>query len=93
MFSIMTTASSTTNPVEIVSAISERLLRLKPSPYMTANVPMMDTGTVMPGMNVAAALRRKTKMTSTTRTIASASVFSTSRIDSLTTSVVLNAIW
>src|ERR671934_42518 len=55
MFSIMTTASSTTKPVEIVSAISERLFRLKPRPYITANVPTIETGTVMPGMKVAAA--------------------------------------
>ena len=73
MFSIMTTASSTTKPVEIVNAMSDRLLRLNPSPYITANVPMIDTGTVMPGMKVAAALRRKRKMTSTTRTTASMS--------------------
>src|SRR2546428_13762448 len=73
MFSIITTASSTTKPVEIVSAISDRLLRLKPSPYITANVPTMDTGTVIPGMNVAAALLKKTKMTRTTRTTASIS--------------------
>ncbi len=73
MFSIITTASSTTKPVEMVSAMSERLFRLKPSPYMTANVPTIDTGTVMPGMNVAAALRRNTKMTRTTRTTASIS--------------------
>src|SRR5262250_3897351 len=73
MFSIITTASSTTKPVEIVSAINERLLRLKPRPYITAKVPTIDTGTVMPGMNVAAALRKKTKITSTTSTTASTS--------------------
>src|SRR2546427_9293218 len=37
---------------------------------MTAKVPTMDTGTVTPGMKVAAALRRKRKITSTTRTTA-----------------------
>src|SRR5213076_738539 len=73
MFSIITTASSTTKPVEIVSAINERLLRLKPSPYITANVPTMDTGTVMDGMNVAAADLKNTKMTRTTRATASIS--------------------
>src|SRR5262249_61981263 len=60
-------------PVEIVSAIKERLLRLKPSPYITANVPTIDTGTVMPGMNVAAADLKNTKITSTTSTTASIS--------------------
>ncbi len=35
MFSIMTMASSTTKPVEMVSAMSERLFRLKPSKYIT----------------------------------------------------------
>ena len=34
MFSIMTIASSTTNPVEIVSAISVRLFRLNPIRYI-----------------------------------------------------------
>ena len=41
MFSIITMASSTTKPVEMVSAISERLSRLKPISFMTPNVPMM----------------------------------------------------
>jgi len=67
MFSIITTASSTTKPVAIVSAMSDRLLREKPSAYITAKVPTIDTGTVTPGMKVAAADRRKTKITSTTR--------------------------
>ena len=44
MFSITTMASSTTNPVAMVSAISERLSRLKPSRYMTAKVPISETG-------------------------------------------------
>ena len=39
MFSIITIASSTTKPVEIVSAINDRLSRLNPSRYITANVP------------------------------------------------------
>src|ERR1700730_5689408 len=42
MFSIITIASSTTNPVEIVSAISERLSRLKPTRYMATKVPTSD---------------------------------------------------
>ena len=53
MFSIITMASSTTKPVEIVSAISVRLFRLYPSRYMTANVPTSDSGTATLGMIVA----------------------------------------
>src|SRR5258706_529461 len=45
MFSSTTIASSTTNPVEIASAISERLSRLKPSRYMPPNVPTSESGT------------------------------------------------
>src|SRR6267378_757419 len=43
MFSIMTIASSTTKPVAIVNAISERLLRLNPARYITAKVPTSDS--------------------------------------------------
>ena len=78
MFSIITIASSTTKPVEIVSAISERLSRLYPSRYMTANVPTSDSGTAMPGMMVAEALRRNRKMTITTSAVVSISSNSTS---------------
>ena len=74
----MTMASSTTKPVAMVSAISERLLRLKPSRYMAASVPTSDSGTLRLGMMVAGMLRRNRKMTSTTRTTASASSNSTS---------------
>ena len=81
MFSIMTIASSTTNPAAIVSDMSDRLLRLNPSRYMTANVPTIDSGTERLGMIVAGMFRRKTKMTSTTRMTASVSSNSTSRID------------
>ena len=45
MFSIITMASSTTKPVAIVSAISDRLSRLKPSWYIAASVPTSDSGT------------------------------------------------
>ena len=37
----------------MVSAISDRLSRLKPSRYITANVPMSDSGTERLGMMVA----------------------------------------
>ena len=62
-------ASSTTNPVEMVSAIKVRLLRLYPSMYMIPNVPTSESGTATLGMIVAARLRRKTKITMTTSTM------------------------
>ena len=46
--------------VAMVSAMSEKLLRLKPSRYMAANVPISDTGTTTAGMIAARALRRNT---------------------------------
>src|SRR5664279_4322112 len=45
MFSIITIASSTTNPVEMVSAMSVRLFRLYPRAYIAANVPLSLIGT------------------------------------------------
>ena len=53
MFSSTTMASSTTKPTQSVSAISERLFRLKPSRYITAKVPMIESGMAMLGMIVA----------------------------------------
>ena len=66
----MTIASSTTNPVAIVSDISERLSSEKPKRYMPASVPTRESGADRLGMRVAGRLRRKTKITSTTRTTA-----------------------
>ncbi len=60
MFSIITMASSTTKPVAMVNAISDRLLRLKFARYITAKVPMSDSGTDRLGMMVAGTLRRNT---------------------------------
>ena len=59
MFSIMTMASSTTNPVEMVNAIRDRLFRLYPHRYMTPKVPISESGTAMPGMMVARSERKK----------------------------------
>src|SRR6266566_2109241 len=42
MFSIITIASSTTKPVEMVRAMRERSLRLYPRRYITANVPISE---------------------------------------------------
>src|SRR4029450_12841471 len=83
MFSIITIASSTTKPVEMVSAISDRLFRLKPSRYMTAKVPTSESGTATAGMTVAERLRRKRKITSTTSATDSASSHWTSSTDAL----------
>ena len=57
----MTMASSTTNPVEIVSAIKVRLFRLNPNRYMTPNVPTNDNGTAAAGITVADKRPKKQK--------------------------------
>ena len=65
----------------MVSAMRERLLRLNPSTYMAAKVPISEIGTATAGMSVARQLRRKrntTRITSATEII---SVRSTSRSD------------
>ena len=72
MFSSMTMASSTTKPVAIISAINDRLFKLKLHRYMTTKVPTNDTGTATLGITVARALRKKantTKITKATETI------------------------
>src|ERR1700746_4077628 len=67
IFSITTIASSTTKPVAIVKAISERLSRLNPKRYMADSVPTRESGTDKLGMIVARRLRKNKKTTSTTR--------------------------
>ncbi len=52
MFSIMTMASSTTKPTEMVSAISEKLSSVKPNSHIAASVPAIDSGTVTPAAMV-----------------------------------------
>src|ERR1700742_1396411 len=81
MFSITTIASSTTKPVEIVSAISDRLSMLYPKRYITANVPINDTGTATAGIKVALPLRRKINTTTITSAMDNISVRSTSLTD------------
>ena len=78
MFSVTTMASSTTKPVEMVRAISERLSRLKPNRYITPKVPTSETGTAMPGINMVRESRRNTKTTRMTRTMEITRVRSTS---------------
>ncbi len=82
MFSSMTMASSTTKPTASVSAISERLSRLKPSGYISANVPTIEIGSARLAIAVAEMLRRNRKITITTSADASTSVNWTSRMDS-----------
>ena len=83
MFSIITMASSTTKPVEMVRAIRERLLRLNPRRYMAPKVPMRERGTATLGMIVADRFRRKRKITMTTSATASISSNSTSLTEAL----------
>ena len=59
MFSSITMASSTTKPIERMSAIIDRLLRLKCSVCITAKVPRMEKGSASAGISVADALWRK----------------------------------
>src|SRR5664280_3267724 len=82
MFSSMTMASSTTNPMERIRAIMERLSRLKSSRYITAKVPTMEKGSAMLGMMVADKFRRNRKITITTSDSVRTMVNSTSVYDS-----------
>src|ERR1035437_5650330 len=83
MFSITTIASSTTKPVETVSAIKERLSRLKPNRYITAKVPTSEVGTATKGINVARGLRRNRNTTRITSAIEINNVRSTVVTDAL----------
>jgi hypothetical protein len=69
MFSSMTMASSTTKPVATVSAISDRLSRLKPSRYIAPKVPISDSGTATLGTSAARESRSIRNTTSTTSAI------------------------
>src|SRR5471032_3265270 len=81
MFSTTTMASSTTNPTAMVSAISERLSRLKLSRYIAAAEPASASGTVTLGISVAQKLRRNRNTTITTSAMVSARVNSTSETE------------
>src|SRR3974390_2633693 len=65
----MTIASSTMKPTEIVSPMSEMLSRLKSQAYMTKNVASSESGTATLGITVAQIVRKKRKITTTTRLI------------------------
>ena len=78
MFSTTTMASSTTKPTAMVSAISDRLSRLKFSRYIAPAEPISASGTVTLGMSVAQKFRRNSRITSTTRAMVRTSVNCTS---------------
>ena len=63
MFSIITIASSTTKPVPMVSAISDRLSSENPQNHITPNVAISDSGSATPAMMVARMVRRKMNTT------------------------------
>ena len=90
-FSITTIASSTTSPVASVIPNSVSELMEKSKTRMNANVPISETGIVTAGMIVARQSSRNRKITRMTMPMASASVTSTSRIESPTTVVESNA--
>src|ERR1700723_1285376 len=81
MFSIMTTAASTTKQEERVKALSASLLQLYHRTYITPNVPTIDNGTATLGINVARKFLRKKKITMTTSTMVNANSNSTSFTD------------
>ena len=81
MFSIITMASSTTKPVPMVSAISERLSSEKPANHITPKVAISDSGSATPAMMVARMVRRNSSTTRITSATLSISVNCTSRIE------------
>ena len=66
MFSIITMASSTTKPTEMVSASSEKLSSAKPTNHIAASVPAIDSGTVTPAATVGTSRRMNSATTSST---------------------------
>src|SRR6266403_2626742 len=74
IFSIITMASSTTKPVPIVNAISDKLSRLKPEKYMMPNDVINDKGSATPAISVARNERRNSNTTSVTSTTLKISV-------------------
>ena len=66
MFSIITITSSTMKPVPMVSAISDRLFRLKPQNHITPKLATSDSGSATPTIMVARMVRRNRSTTTTT---------------------------
>ncbi len=67
IFSIMTMASSTTKPTEMVSAMRERLSMENPAAHIAAQVPTRERGTVIPAAMTGVSRRRKAKTTIMTK--------------------------
>ena len=90
--STTTIASSTTIPIANTTANNVKRLIEKPNTDIAANAPMIVTGTVVAGTNVARQSCRNTTITTSTNTPASNNVWYTSLTDSLTNVVVSNGI-
>ena len=71
----------------MVSAISDKLSRLKPANHITPKLATIDKGSVMPAISVARAERRKIKTTPTTRIMLTNNVTPTSRMEARIVSV------
>ena len=74
-------ASSTTMPIASTRPNSDSALIEKPSAYIAAKVPMIDTGTASSGMIEARQVCRNRMTTSTTSAMASSSVCTTASIE------------
>ena len=81
-------ASSTTMPIASTRPNSVSALMEKPNTYITAKVPMIDTGTASSGMIEARQVCRNTITTSTTSAMASSRVCTTALIEARTNWVV-----
>ena len=74
-------ASSTTRPIASTSASMVSELTVKPNKAISAKVPIKDTGMVTSGMMEARKVRRKTKITRATSTMASTMVWYTALME------------
>ena len=82
-FSSTTIASSTTMPIASTMPNNVSVLIENPNSSIAASVPISETGTASIGMIVARQFCRNTNTTAKTSSIASASVVTTSRIETL----------
>ena len=87
MFSIITMASSTTNPAAIVRAMSDRLSMVKPAKYITPKLLIRESGSVTAATRVALKVRRNSSTTRITRATLSTRVSWTSWTDALMVAV------
>ncbi len=78
MFSIITIASSTTKPTEMVSAISEKLSSAKPHSHIAASVPAMESGMVTAAARIGTVRRMNTSTTISTSATVTSRVVETS---------------